>query len=159
MKKITLTKGRVALVDDEDYGFLMQWKWCCDSKGYAMRTTKRSETKTQARTVVFMHRAILKAEKGTQVDHKSGDTLDNRKSNLRVATHSDNMRNRKLQKNNKTGFKGVWFNSRRQKFVATIKINGSSRTLKHTDTAEEAAHIYNQFAEQLFGEFARLNKI
>lgn len=159
MKTIPLSKNRNAIVDDSDYELLNGYKWCCDSKNYAMRSEKRSETGRQKRSVVYMHRVIMKAKKGVQVDHINGDSLDNRKTNLRLASHSENMRNRKLQKNNTTGYKGVWYNKKRQKYIATIKTNGQSRTIKSADTALEAAEAYNKRALELYGDFARLNVI
>ena len=159
MKKIILTKNLHTIVDDDDYSYLSQWKWCADSKGYAVRSERRSETGTTKRKIVLMHREILKVEKSQQVDHISGNVLDNRKSNLRIATHSQNMRNRKLQSNNSTGYKGVWYNRKKDRFIATIKINGQSRTLKYCRTALEAAQIYNEKAVEIYGDFARINPI
>lgn len=157
MKKIPLTKGKVALVDDDDFAFLSQWKWCSDSKGYAFRSEKRSETGRLKRKGIYLHRVVMGSPEGKQIDHINGDILDNRKSNLRVASHSENMRNRKLQKNNSTGYKGVWFNKKKGLFVATIKIDGKTRTIKHTRTAEEAAEAYNVKAQEVYGSFARIN--
>lgn len=159
MKKIPLTKEQYALVDDEDFDYLVSWKWCFSSKGYAMRMEKRSETGRNKRGVIYLHRQVMKAENGTQVDHINGNPLDNRKSNLRLATHSENMRNRKLQKNNTTGYKGVWFNKKRKRYIATIKINGQSRTIKSAETAQEAAEAYNDKAIEIYGDFARLNSL
>lgn len=159
MKKIPLTKGKYALVDEEDYDYLSKWKWCCDSKGYGFRTEKRSETGRQKRRGVYIHREVMSNPKGLQIDHINGDTLDNRKSNLRLASHSENMRNRKLQKNNTTGYKGVWFNKKRNRYIATIRINGQSRTIKSAETAEEAAEAYNERATEIYGNFARLNPL
>lgn len=159
MKKIILSKGKYALVDDEDFEFLSQWKWCCDSRGYAVRSEKMTIVGSSNRPLVRMQRVILDAPNDKLVDHINGDTLDNRKHNLRLATKSENMRNRKMAKNCKSGFKGVWFNKKRQRWIAYIKTNGQSRVLGHFKDRLEAAHVYNQVAEQLFGEFARLNDV
>ena len=156
MKQIHLTKNKIAIVDDEDFDYLSKWKWCYTNKGYAFRSQKRSETGSKKRKGVYLHRQLM-GNPSQQVDHINGDTLDNRKANLRLANHSENMRNRKLQKNNTSGFKGVWFNKKRQKFIATIKINGQSRTIKSANTAEEAAKAYDIKAKELYGSFARLN--
>lgn len=159
MKLIPLSKGLEAIVDDEDFQNLITHRWCADNKGYAMRTEKRSETGKTKRGVIYMHRAILNPDKGKMVDHINGNTLDNRKSNLRLASHSENMRNRKLQKNNSTGYKGVWLNKKTGLFVASIKDNGMSRTIKRCKTAIEAAQAYNDRAREIYGEFARLNDV
>jgi len=156
MKKIQLTQNKVALVDDEDFAYLNQWKWCCDTKGYAVRSEKRSETGVKKRALIRMHRVIAKTPADKLTDHINGNIFDNRKTNLRHATDSENMRNRKMAANNKTGYKGVWFNNKTKKYVAYIKLQ-HSRVLGSFDKAEEAAYVYDQFALQIFGEFARTN--
>lgn len=156
MKKITLTKGVEALVDDSDYKYLSQWKWCVDSKGYAVRSERRSETGRKSRRMIMMHREILNTP--DYVDHINGLKHDNRRANLRVATSSENMRNRKVAYNNKCGFKGVWFNSKKNRWVSYLKLQ-QTRVIAHTKTAEEAAYIYDQVALQVFGEYARTNII
>lgn len=158
MKTIALSKGLKTLVDDEDFDFLNQWKWCADSKGYAMRTTRRSETGTIERKAILMHRVILNATKEQWVDHIDGATLDNRKSNLRFATRTENQRNRNKPKSNTSGFKGVWFDKKRVKYVASIKTNGKTRTKRFESKVEAAIH-YNEMAIKLFGKFARLNDV
>lgn len=159
MKKIPLTQNKFALVDDKDFDYLNQWKWCADAKGYAVRSEKRSQTGRDKRNLIRMQREILDAPTDLFVDHINGDKLDNRRINLRLATPSENMRNRKISYNNKSGYKGVWFNRKKQKYVAYIKFNNRSHVLAHSDDVIDAAHIYNQFAEQIFGEFARLNPL
>lgn len=159
MKIINLTKGKTAIVDDEDFDFLAQWKWCTDSKGYAVRMEKRSETGRTHRKLIRMQREIMKAPAGKLVDHINGVVSDNRKSNLRVCSASENMRNRKTAYNCKSGYKGVYWRADKKKWACYIKINGKSRIFHMTDNLKEGAHIYNQWASQLFGEFARLNNV
>lgn len=108
MKEIQLTQGQVALVDDEDFEYLNQWRWCIRwSKNtqsyYAMRTEYKPFQKT-----IYMHRVIVNTPKGLECDHINHDTLDNQKHNLRNITHSQNMMNRRTQSNNKLGVKGVF---------------------------------------------------
>src|SRR2546430_16319669 len=98
-RKIKLTRGKYALVDLVDYEWLSQWKWYCSARGYAARRLY-PENK-----VVYMHRVII--PEGEEVDHINHDKLDNRKSNLRPCTHKQNLRSRGLNKNNKSGYKGV----------------------------------------------------
>jgi hypothetical protein len=156
MKKISLTKGLEAIVDEEDYKYLIKWRWCADKKGYAVRSERRSETGRNYRKMIYMHRVIL-PHSYLEIDHADGNVGNNQKSNLRIATHSENMRNRKLQKNNTSGYKGVWFNKKRMRFIASIKINGVSKTVGWAYTAEEAGRIYDLFAKKIYGKFARTN--
>ena len=159
MKKIKLSKGKFTLVDDSDFGWLNQWKWCCDSKGYASRSEKISETGRKKRKFISMAREIMKTPNGIFIDHKNHDKLDNRKINLRNCSASDNMRNRVVAKNCKSGYKGVWWNNKRQRWVAYIKHSGRSWILKHCKTKEEAAEVYNREAKKLFKEFSYPNKV
>ena len=99
----------------------------------------------------------MNAEKTKIVDHINGNTLDNRESNLRVCTHSDNCKNRKMHSNNKTGFKGVSLKD--GKYVAQIQFKGNHKHLGLFDTAIEATIAYNEKAKTIFGQFARLNII
>lgn len=104
-----------------------------------------------------MHRVVMDCPGDKLIDHINGDKLDNRKSNLRFATQSENMRNRKIAARTKSGYKGVWFNSKRNKYIAYIKYKGQSKVLGSFDSAIEAARTYNVYAQKYWGEFARLN--
>src|SRR6266513_4663456 len=88
MKKIKLTKGKYALVDDVDFEWLNQWKWHITTNRYASRTLWPSKKD------VYMHRIILNAQKGQEVDHINRDPLDNRRSNISLCTHAQNMANK-----------------------------------------------------------------
>lgn len=112
MKRIKLSKGQYATVDDQDFDWLNQWSWHYSSNGYAMRVTyiKGSGRQNQKNEYVLMHRAINKTPAGKLTDHINRDKLDNRRSNLRNADKSLNSINRPLQSNNKSGYKGIhWF--------------------------------------------------
>ena len=89
-KRIPLTQGKFAIVDDDDYEWLKQWKWCLSKSGYAVRGTNCKPKQK----IVFMHRQIMNVLLGMQVDHKNHTRLDNRKSNLRLCTGNDNRINR-----------------------------------------------------------------
>lgn len=94
MKTIPLTQGQVALVDDEDYEYLMQWKWCAAWNGntyYAFRGGKKEHGKK--RQMIKMHRDLLDTPRGLEVDHLNGNGLDNRRCNIRNCTHKENMQN------------------------------------------------------------------
>jgi hypothetical protein len=92
-----------------------------------------------------------------QIDHHNGDKLDNRRSNLRAASHGQNQHNVGLQSNNTTGFKGVSFHKRIGKYQALIRFHGKRHHLGYHGTAEQAARAYDDAAREKFGEFARLN--
>lgn len=92
-----------------------------------------------------------------QIDHINGNRGDNRISNLRQASNSENLCNRKKPKNNTSGYKGVSWNSSRQAWQATIRRNGSNKNLGYFATREEAASIYGKAALQYHGEFANLD--
>lgn len=147
MKEIQLSQGKVALVDDEDFEYLNQWKWHFSSRGYAMRRAYKKN--------IHMHRAVFRIDEKLQCDHINGNRIDNRKSNLRPCTQNENMMNKKAYKNNKTGYKGVNFQN--GKYHASISILGKKTHLGHFKTAEEAARKYDEAAIQKFGIFARLN--
>ena len=116
-KKIKLTKGRYAIVDDEDFEFLNQWKWWSDGQGYAVRDIGGRKNKQR----ILMHRVVNKTPDGLVADHINRNKLDNRKKNLRNVTQRVNSLNCKLSKNNTSGYNGIcWYKNR---WCATIKYN------------------------------------
>jgi hypothetical protein len=148
METITLTNGIKVLVDAEDSYKLSQFSWNFNraGTGYAMSRGKKG---------VLMHRFILDAPKGVSVDHINGNTLDNRKINLRLCSHAENMANRKLHKNNTSGYKGVYFDKATSKWCAEIKKNGVKIRIGRYQSILEAALAYEDKARQLFGLFYR----
>lgn len=148
MKLIRLTRGLSAKVDDSDFESLSRHKWCADHKGYAIRRKGSAQ--------VYMHKEILSAPESFQVDHINQDKRDNRRSNLRIASKAENNRNRPIQANNKSGFKGVGL-SRRGKWEAHIKVSGKQIHLGTFNTPRQAADAYNRAALENYGEFSRLN--
>ena len=159
-KVIPLTQGQIAIVDAEDYDFLMQWKWYADWKHgikgyYAARKSRVGEFDRE--TTVLMHRVIAKAPRGMDCDHRNLNSLDNRKENLRVATRSQNNANRRKHKQNRSGFKGVGYhaNTSDKVWEARIKVNGRLRYLGSYSNPEDAHAAYLKAATETFGEFAR----
>lgn len=155
MREIPLTKGKVALVDDEDHEWLSAWKWqalVVKTKRYAFRTYKQ-EGRTRT---VYMHRAIAADIRG-EVDHVDGDGLNNQRANLRPASDSQQRQNARRRSDNTSGFKGVTRRSGVRPWSARIKRDGICRHLGAFTTPEEAARAYDRAALELFGEFARLN--
>lgn len=155
-REIALTKGYVALVDDADFEWLSRWKWFFVPKrartggGYACRS-QRIDKKMRT---VLMHRVILEAPSGVKVDHRSGDGLDNRRTNIRLCTSSQNSAN--MDGWSVHGFKGI-YQSYGSRFRAEVRVHGVRQYLGCFATAAEAAQAYDAAALHHFGEFARLN--
>lgn len=163
-KEIPLTQGKVALVDDADYDWLMQWEWCFHMHpggGYAVRTKKLLNGKW---TTVPMHRVIMNTPSHLKTDHKNHNTLDNQRSNLRHATGSQNARNQiKSSRGRTSEFKGVSIDKRTGRYVAKITFTDPATKIKRThylgtfDDQISAANKYDVAARQHFGEFALTN--
>lgn len=150
-----LVKNQIVLLDAEDYIWASKLEWRIDTGGYVARWVEKK--------VIFLHREILQKKLGRQLsldeftDHKNGNKLDNRRSNLRPATRSQNQANSK--RINKSGFRGVKKNDRGTKWRAVIEQNGKKIFVGNFQTASDAAHAYNLKATELFGEFATLNTL
>ena len=153
MKEIDLTQGKKAIVDDEDFEWLSQWKWCYDGN-YAVR---HSPTVNGKRRPIWMHREIMKTPEGMETDHRDMDKINNRKENLRICLLSENQRNRVAYANNTSGYKGVTWNRRDKEWRAQITVESRIIQLGGFRTAEEAALAYDEAALKYHGEFARGN--
>ncbi len=157
-KEIPLTQGQVAIVSDEDYERVSQYKWCAywsGTKWYAM--TSRRRVPVDGWKSITMHRFILDAQSGTFTDHIDRDGLNNRRENLRFCTRSQNEHNKTRRSDNKSGFKGVYWHKTNSKWAAQITVNGDIKRLGFFDTPEEAARVYDISAEEFHGEFACTN--
>ena len=154
MKKLRLTNGKYTLIDSEVHKSISAFSWNCSRNGYACRAAKIGNKWTR----VYMHRELARTPKGMSTDHINGNRLDNRKKNLRVCTHSENCKNRGNRIDNKTGYKGV-FPYGNGRFRVKIKLDGKMLHVGLYDTADQAARAYNRKAKELFGKYARLNKL
>jgi hypothetical protein len=151
MKEIPLTMGKVAIVDDEDYEWLMQWKWYCTTRGYATRGWDGGAVH------ILMHREIAKTPDGMETDHINHNRLDNRKSNLRNCTPTQNKMNKGFDSRNTSGYKGVSWNKSAKKWFAYIRFNKQRVNIGVFEDIVEAAHAYDAAARKYHGEFAYLN--
>lgn len=155
MKKIELTQGQVALVDDIDYEYLSQWKWCASWIGKNFRPMRfpwiDGKQKTLYMYTVIANRMGIDSK---LIDHIDRNSLNNQRSNLRSATHSQNQHNRGAPLNSKTGVKGVSFYKPNGKYQANITIDRKQYHLGLFDTISEAEKIVIAKRKELVGEFA-----
>jgi hypothetical protein len=132
--------------------------WSC-SLGYASGRLPGVSTAQKMHRLVLERKLGKKLEAADQVDHVNGDRLDNRRSNLRVATPGQNAMNHRLRSDNKSGYKGVWFDAKLGKYTAFIRSGGRRKHIGVYVNAEGAALAYNEAAIRHHGEFAHLNII
>ena len=169
MSKIKLSRGHFAIVDDEDYERLNKRKWYANGH-FGRPTYAISSTKINGKqTLLRMHRVLLGlVDSKLYGEHKNGNGLDNRKSNLRIATSSQNQANRGLPKNNTSGYKGVQYNptfragscnnkGESKPWEAMIRVRGKLKLLGMYFNKEKAALAYDRAAIKYFGKFAKLN--
>lgn len=154
MKNIELNKGNVAIVDDADYERLSQFKWF-ERRGYAARNVY----KKGVYITIWLHREIICPPPGNEVDHINGNKLDNRRENLRIVTHSQNMKNTYRRHPSSSKHKGVSWFKESKKWMANINSDGKRYYLGLFEQEEEAARAYNDAAQRLHREFAKLNNV
>lgn len=155
MKKIQLTQGFVAVVDDSDYRHLVGFKWHAMVRQYKEKTWVYARRRSGDR-YVYMHRVILGLKNGEFGDHLDGDTLNNRRANLRKCSHSENMRNRTRHRRSAI-FKHKGTSRDGNRWRATIVVGGKRTRLGSFPSEHEAAIAYDAAAKRLHGNFARLN--
>ena len=160
MKRIPLTHGKFALVDDGDYEDLSQFRWFADrgrNTFYAARNIRVGKKQIIER----MHRRVLglKFGDGRIADHKDENGLNNQRDNLRIATKAENGRNQKVRCDNTSGFRGVYWQRRDGKWQAQIKVDSREIYLGLFHSPMVAALAYNAAAIKYFGEFANLNRV
>jgi hypothetical protein len=160
MKRIPLTQGQFALVDDEDFDRLSKHKWYATwnpstSSFYASRHSFYVNGK---RNTILMHREVLVASADKQVDHANRDSLDNRRKNLRLCSGSENCANRRVGSNSTSGFKGVSLDKLSGTWRARVRKGGKLLSNSYHPTAESAARAYDEATIRLNGEFALTNR-
>jgi HNH endonuclease/AP2 domain len=152
---IPLTKGYEAVIDADYASIAAKYNWFSKPDGKRVYAA-RGEYKGNGRSkTIYLHRDISCAQKGMEVDHINGDGLDNRKSNLRLATKSQNLCNQSAPAHNTSGLKGVSFCKKRKKWIAQICVNRKTRKLGSYELPEDAHKAYCKASIELHGEFGR----
>lgn len=146
MKFIQLTKGKRAIVDDEDFEFLNQFKWCYHL-GYAIRYAGGGR---KNRRFERMHRVVNNTPDELFTDHINGDKLDNRKSNLRTVDHRANSINRKIQPNNTSGVRGVYFVKSCPGWLASIQVRGKQIHIGYFKNFQDAVNARHKAEKKYF---------
>ena len=163
MKLIPLSKGMSAMVDDEGFDLLSQWRWHAsgkDGRFYAERNSYGPNLKPHLH--LKMHRVILGLEQGDKrvADHINGNGLDNRRANLRICTQAENIRNRRLDRRKSitsSRYKGVRLHKATGKWLAAIRFEDRVYSLGYFSEEVEAARAYDAKARELHGDFAFVN--
>lgn len=148
---VTLTKGYVAIIDSEDVAVVDLGNWTAMETDGLVYAYRRESGKT-----ILIHRIILNPPKNMHVDHRDGNPLNNRKTNLRLCLPRQNSRNSKTPSNNTSGYKGVSWCKVRQKWSSRIRTDGTRKSLGYFDSPESAYAAYCRAAEKFHKEFARL---
>ncbi len=149
MAIIKLSKGKIAMVDDKDVSEL---KWYYGGNGYAVR-------KNRGEGMTYLHRWVMERKIGRSlkptehVDHISGVLLDCTRTNLRIATRSENMANSKIRTDNKTGVRGVTLDGRNGHYLAQVYVGGKKIHLGAYKTIEEASKARRDKEIEMYGEF------
>jgi RecJ-like exonuclease len=146
-----MKNGIVCLFDIEDYDKIKEYHWHQNSDGYVVCNIQRDKKLV----TILMHRLVMDAPDDAEVDHIHGNKLDNRKSELRIVAQSDNKKNRSMNINNTSGYKGVSWDKHKQKWVANIQCDGKPFYLGAFTSAYDAHIRYEKAAKALFGEYKR----
>ncbi|MBE3116907.1 hypothetical protein IMZ68_06850 [Candidatus Bathyarchaeota archaeon] len=152
-KTISLSQGQVALVDDADFEWLSQWKWCADHQHNSVYAIRAGSY----RKIIYMHRLIMDAKPGQMIDHRNNNGLDNQRGNLRHCTNMQNARNSIKKKKGSSRFKGVCWKKSNRNWTAQIRLRYKSFHIGSFASEIDAARAYDVKAKELFGEFAKTN--
>lgn len=161
MREIPLTQGKIAVVDDEDYAALSMHKWSVLKVHQANRALYYAKCQVSEGSVhrtILMHRQVMGDPGDVLIDHRDGDGLNNKRTNLRECSHSQNHQNGNSTHLNKTSrFKGVNWDVSHQRWLARICVSGKQISLGRFKKEVEAAEVYDNAARIHFREFARTN--
>jgi hypothetical protein len=158
-RKIPLTQGKYAIVDPEDYDRLTKYKWHVHKSAHSYYAVHSlTNGKNLPRKNIQMHNLVIKPPPGCFLDHISQNALDNRKANLRIATHTQNVwHRRKFNTPSRSTYKGVDWVQKQKKWRARIRVNGKRIYLGSFSDQIQAAKAYDQAARKFHGQFAALN--
>ena len=149
MKKILLTQGKMTVVDDDMFEYLNQWKWYLTNHGNTHYVSRKANGKS-----LYMHRVILNTPQGMLTDHRDGNSLNNLRSNLRIADQSLNQHNQhKLYDNKSSKYRGVDWHKKAKKWRARICIRGKIKHLGIFDNEEDAREEYKSIKRQILGDY------
>lgn len=150
MGKHQTSDGTEFWVDDADDAFVASGRWVIKTS----LNTSYVRSYTKPIGVAYLHRLLAEAPQGLVVDHIDGDGLNNRRANLRVSSHRDNMRNQRRKRTNQSGAKGVYWSDWHGRWVARVTVDYKTVHLGSFDTVDEAAAVVCAARERLHGEFA-----
>lgn len=150
--RLRLLNGEFALIDRADEALVADRKWY-----RAGRYVRARSPHADGPVYLVLHRVLMEAPLGCLVDHINGDGLDNRRANLRLCSHAENMKNRAKHADTASTFKGVWFDGRRGMWRAQINVDGERMCLGSFQDERKAAIQYDRAARLFFGAFARTN--
>lgn len=153
---VPLTQGYEAVIDAADVHLVEGCSWHVQVRDHTVYVIRNDYSTGKQRTI-RMHRVLMGKPEGFEVDHIDGDGLNNRRSNLRVATKAQNQHNQRLARHNTSGFKGVGWHKRVGKWAARITLQGKMRHLGYFGTPEEASAAYASASKNLHGEFGRVS--
>jgi hypothetical protein len=150
MAEIRLARGQVSIVDDGLVAKLSPYQWYLSNKGYVV-------ARAGGRKLILMHRVIAAPGEQQVVDHRNGDKLDNRLSNLRACSRAENARNRKMHENNRCGTKGVYADITKKvtRYRAQIRVDGKKISLGSFPSLIDAEHAYKVASAKYHGNFGR----
>jgi hypothetical protein len=152
---IRLSKDYFTIIDSEDLPRVSKYKWHTTTVNKYNKP--RAVCSFKGRKTLKLSRLIMNAPDNMVVDHINGNPLDNRKCNLRICSQRENMLNRNLNRNNKSGYKGVSWSKRDNKWLSELQTNNKSYYLGIYKDKIEAAKAYDKKAIEFFGEYAKTN--
>ena len=153
---IPLTRGYEAIIDADDAPLIESFNWHADVRRHTVYGRRSIILPSGKQTTKLLHQYILVAPDGFEVDHISGDGLDNRRVNLRLATRSQNQHNQRLNRSNTSGFKGVQLHKLTGRWMAMIKNGGKRKYLGCFGSPEQAHEAYRKASEEIHGPYGRL---
>ena len=158
VRKVLSSNGYEILVDSIDYDYVSKFTWWVHKREFGIANIRRW-AKVNGRGInIILSRELLQAPKGVFVDHINRNPLDNRRTNLRLASPGENSRNRKKSLNKKCKYKGVYPNNRGKPWRVSIRLNGKHIHVGCFDTQEEGALAYNEASRKYHGEFGCINE-